>query len=224
MNPQTPNYTPARQSRLPLVIVSILLVIALVFGGWAYIKMQDYKDNSDKRSAVAVAAADKQLTAQLQAQFAQQAKQPYKNYQGSATYGTISFNYPKTWSAYDAGNSDEPINAYFFPDIVPSTDSNVAFPLRIELTSTDYSDAVAQFGGQTEAGTVKASAYVPPKMKGVASVTPGTRFDGAIGDNGQQGSMVIIKVRDKTLQISTQTTTALDDFNNVVLASLTFVP
>jgi hypothetical protein len=36
--------------------------------------------------------------------------------------------------------------------------------------------------------------------------------------------MLVIKVRDKTLEISTESNDYLNDFNNIILASLTFVP
>ena len=42
--------------------------------------------------------------------------------------------------------------------------------------------------------------------------------------NGQTGAMLIIPVRDKTLQIYTESSDYLSDFNNIVLPSLTFVP
>jgi len=36
--------------------------------------------------------------------------------------------------------------------------------------------------------------------------------------------MLIIRVRDKTLKISTQSNDYLNDFNNIILSSLTFAP
>jgi len=214
-----------KSSNLPLIIVSLLFVLALVFGLWAYGQMQSYKTTASKNTAAA--AASNKKAADAQAKYDTLAKAPYKTYQGSPTFGTVSFSYPKSWSAYDGSSTDEPLNAYFYPDIVPSTDSNTAYPLRVELLGTDYAEAVQQFSSQVTDGSVKASAYIPPKMKGVTNVQPGTRFDGAIGqsDNGtQQGAMVIIKVRDKTLQISAQSAAAVKDLDDIVLASLTFVP
>jgi uncharacterized protein (UPF0333 family) len=221
------DYSLPKQSKLPLIVVSLLLILALVFGFWAFGQMQNYKNNSGKLSAAAVEAAKKQQAAELQAKYDDQAKSPYKVFQGSATYGTVSFNYPKTWSAYDGSDTSEPINAYFYPNMVPKTDGDTAYPLRVELLSTDYAQTVQQLSSQVTAGTLKASAYIPPKMQGVTNVQPGTRFDGAINQTNsgtQQGSMVVIKVRDKTLQISTESADGVKDFDAVVLASLTFVP
>jgi hypothetical protein len=111
---------------------------------------------------------------------------------------------------------------------VPGVNGSTAYRLRVELQNSDYSQVVEQYSSDITQGTLKASAYVPPKLKGTPNVQPGLRLDGAIDRNRDgtplQGSMVILKVRDKTLQIYTQTTDGLSDFNNIVLPSLTFIP
>jgi hypothetical protein len=212
-----------------IVILALLLAAAAGFAYWAFNGRQDYKNNTDKKVALAVAAAKKTEAASLKTQFDQAAKSPYKAYRGSSTYGSVTFAYPKTWSAYvDESNSSEPINGYFHPNIVPGTQSNTAYALRLELLSTPYDQVVKQATQKTGSSPPVAKAYVPPKMAKVANVQPGLKLDGSIGQDHQghaiNGSMVIIKVRDKTLQISTQSTNFLNDFNNIILASLTFVP
>lgn len=209
------------------IVLVILLIAAVIFGGWAYSKMLDYKNNSDKKSAAAVADANKKLTSQLEAQFAQDNKSPNKTFKGSPTYGSITFNYPKTWSAYlDTSDSSEPINGYFHPDIVPGIDDKTAYALRVELVSTDYAQIMEQFADNIKDGAITARAYVPPKLQGVANVTAGTYLTGQINDEDQtqRGTMVVMKVRDKTLQIYSESNSFAGDFNNIVLASLTFVP
>lgn len=230
MYPQQPasaQFSPQGSHKtLTIVILTLLLIGSLIFGGWAYAGRQSYKNDSDKKAAVAVEAAKKEQTAQLQAQFAEQSKSPNKTFTGSPTYGSITFNYPKTWSAYlDSNNTSEPINGYFHPDVVPGTQSKVAFALRVELVNTDYSQIVQQFTNSSQK-KVTASAYLPPKMNGVANAQPGTLFTGAINnqDQTQNGALLAIKVRDKTLEISTQSNDYMDDFNNIILASLTFAP
>jgi len=62
-------------------------------------------------------------------------------------------------------------------------------------------------------------------MKGTTNVVAGTYLNGQINqhDQDQRGAMVVIKVRDKTLQIYTESNDYLNDFNQV-LSSLTFAP
>jgi hypothetical protein len=234
MNPQQPsqpvsyNSSPGQGRNILFTVVMVLLLAAsLVFGGWAFKNMQDYKNNSDKKSAIAVEAAKKTQAAQLQAQFEDQNKSPFKTFQGSPTFGTISFSYPKTWSAYvDTSNSSEPINAYFHPGEVPGTQSKTAYALRLELVSTDYAQALQQFSSNITSGKVTAKAYIPPKLSGVANVQAGTLLSGQINpqDSTQAGTLLVIKVRDKTLEISTQSNNFLPDFNNTILPSLSFAP
>ncbi|MDB5160971.1 MAG: hypothetical protein JWO96_351 [Candidatus Saccharibacteria bacterium] len=227
MNPQLPGSS--SKAKPAAIVLGVLFVLALVFGLWAFSSGQSYKKNSDAKVALAVSAAQKKQADEDKTKYDELAKQPYKTYSGSATYGTVNFNYPQSWSAYvDQSSQSEPLNAYFFPGEVPGTQGDASYPLRVELLSTDYAQAVAQFTPQVTDGSVKSSAYIPPKLKSTVNIQPGVKLDGAIGRNSsgttQQGSMVIIKVRDKTLQIYTETASGLLDFNNIVLPSLTFVP
>jgi hypothetical protein len=233
MNPQQPAAPAEYQSSgggrqvVVIIILVLLLVASLGFGGWAYSKMQDYKKNSDQKSATAVIAANKQLTAKLQTQFDQQSKSPTKTFKGPQPYGSVTFDYPKTWSAYaDTTNTSEPINAYFHPGEVPSTQSKTAYALRVELLNSDYSQIVSQLNSSITQGTITSKAYLPPKLKGVTNVTPGVYLTGHVNpqDQTQSGYMVIIKVRDKTLEIYSESADYQDDFNNIVLASLSFAP
>jgi type II secretory pathway pseudopilin PulG len=210
------------------VISSILLVAAGAFAVWAFMGRQDFKNNTDQKINTAVTAAEAAQAVRLKAQFAEESKNPNKTYLGSPTYGSVSFKYPKTWSAYiDETSSNEPINGYFYPDKVPGLQSGTAYALRVELLNNSYSQTLQQLNSLVKQGKLKASAYVPPKMAGKPNLQPGTRFDGMVNQNQagpQQGSMVVIQVRDKTLKISTQSLSFVQDYNNSVLANLTFVP
>lgn len=215
-----------------LIAVVVVLIVALIaslgFGFWAFSERQDYKDNSDKKAAVAIVKAEAAQKRVLDAVYAKKAKSPYRTYKGPVTYGSISFSYPRTWSGYvDESGSQQPINGYFYPGIVPSVTQNdstpTAFALRVELLSRDYASVISELESQTSQGQTTASAYIPPSMKGKPNVQPGTRFDGALRE-GLKGSMIVIRVRDKTLKIYTESTEFLSDFNSPVLRSLTFAP
>ncbi|HET6863684.1 MAG TPA: hypothetical protein VFH37_00560 [Candidatus Saccharimonadales bacterium] len=230
MNPDQPtsynsgNVQTSRSKLLIIIVLVILLATALGFGGWAYSQMQSYKNNTNQKIEAALSAAKDSQTKQVQDAFD---KANTKQYAGPAVFGTISFSYPKTWSAYiDTTSQSEPINGYFFPNIVPGIQSKTAFALRMELVSTDYNQILQQFQSQIKTGRVTAKVYVPPKLNGVNNVTPGTLLSGTINnqDQTQHGTMLVIKVRDKTLQLSTQSNDYLNDFNSIVLSSLTFSP
>jgi hypothetical protein len=201
-------------SVLITVILSVLLVFSLVFGFWAFGQMHTYKDKSDQKVAAAVSDAVVAQQAADQKKFDDESKNPYRTFTSSQTYGSITFNYPKTWSAYvDTSNSSSPINGYFHPDQLPAIDDNFAFALHVELLNTPYNQAVHV-------------AYVPDKLQKTPNVQAGVRLNGNFGGNGatKNGSMVIIQVRDKTLKISTEAPNYLNDFNNIILKSLAFSP
>lgn len=232
MNPSQPvsyNSAPSdggRKHSVIIVILAVLLIGCLIFGGWAYSQMQSYKNDTNQKITQALAAAKTAQTKQIQDELD---KTNTKQFVGSPTFGTVSFSYPKTWSAYvDTTSQTEPINGYFYPNIVPGIQSGTAFALRVELLGTDYNQILQQFQSQIKTGAIKAQAYLPPKLKGVTNAQPGTLLTGPInnssGKQTQNDSMLVIKVRDKTLEISTQSNDYLNDFNNVVLTSLTFAP
>src|SRR3989344_2743639 len=201
-------------SALLIVFMVLALIGALAFSFWAYSQRQDYKNNTDKKIAVVVEAAKKDQAVELQKEFEQESKNPNKTFQSGVSSGSITFNYPKTWSAYvDEGLANQLINGYFHPNIVPGLGSNSAYALRVEMLSDDYSQVVDSLNRNNKLGNLTASAYIPPKMEGVANVQPGTRFDGAIAKD-KNGAVVVIKVRDKTLKVYTESADFLNDFND----------
>ncbi len=207
-----------------IVVLSIGLVAALVFGLSAYTENQTTRQELNRLVAKAITEAETAQATKLKLQFEEESKNPTKNYIGPSTYGSVTFSYPKTWSAYvDESSTSQPINGYFHPDKVPGLQSKTAFALRIELLNTSYSSELQKYNSQIKAGVLKAAAYVPPKMTGAANVQPGTRLDGSLSTT-QKGSMVIIKIRDKTLRIYTESSNFTSDFSNIILPSLTFTP
>lgn len=216
-------------SVLSLLVIAILVITLLgvvVFALSANSGKQDLQKNLDAKVGVAVEEAKKVQAEELRKQFDEESKSPNKTYKSPVSSGSISFSYPKTWSAYvvEGTNSSQPINAYFHPDVVPGvqTEGGV-YALRIEMLNTDYSQVISSLSTQNKAGSLTASAYIPPKMENVTNVQPGTKFNGAI-EQKKNGSLVVIKVRDKTLKIYTESVDYLRDFNNIILPSLTFSP
>lgn len=211
-----------------IAALAVALISSAGFGWWAYNSRQDYKDNSDKKVATAVAKAVTSQSAKDSIVFAEKEKLPYKTFNGPAIFGSITFSYPKSWSAYvDQTSPNDPVKGLFYPDIVPSPipRNNVkpVYALRVDLIAMPYAQVLRGFDASLKKGTVRAKAYIPPKVKQIPNVQTGTRLDGMI-EQKIQGSMVVIKVRDKTLKIYTESPSFLADFNKIVLNSLTFVP
>lgn len=203
--------------------VSVLLVAALVFGYWAFMGRQDYKNNVDQKVSVAVAQA-KQVEDQAAAtHYAEVAKNPLTSYVGPAAYGSITVKYPKTWSAYvvDNSNSDPYVDAYFAPGAVPDVQNdNSVFALRIQVTNESYTDVMADYDSAVQARTASVRAYHLPKVPNVV----GSKITGQL-QNDKTGTMIVLPLRANALEIWVDSSKShLADFNKYILPNLTFSP
>jgi hypothetical protein len=207
---------------LTMIVFIVLFVGAASFGLWAFLGRQDYKNHSDQKSSVAAATATQKAQAADAVQYAEEAKNPLKPYVGPSQYGSVTVKYPKTWSAYviEDGSNNQPVNDYFQPNVVPniSTITN-AYAFRLQIIGQPYDQVLSQFSSSVQAGKLTVKPYSLPK---VASVS-GSRLDGQLTQT-KQGSMVILPLRNVTLELSTEASTYEPDFNNIILANLSFSP
>jgi hypothetical protein len=206
---------------LAFFITLILLCFATGFGIWAFAGRQDYKDNVDKKIATAVTVAEAETATTIDNEFAEKEKSPLKSYSGPSTYGSIKFQYPKTWSGYvTEGTGSQPLAGYFHPDVVPGVQTkDITYALRIEVINQAYDQVLKSFDSKVKSGAIKASTFAPASVANVA----GVRLDGEI-ETKLNGSMVLLQLRDKTIKIWTESTQYTNDFNNNILPNLTFVP
>jgi hypothetical protein len=206
---------------ISLICFIFISIGALGFGIWAYAGMADYKGNSDQKAAAAVEIAVQKEASRKDAEFVEKEKEPLTKYLGPSAFGTLDISYPKTWSAFvtEVTQSGTPVDGYFHPNFVPGIQGGTAFALRVVVTAQSYEQELGQFDGQVTAGKVKVS---PFRAKNVDSVT-GSRVDGEIVF-GKQGSIILLPLRDKTLKIYTESQQYMNDFNNIILPNLKFVP
>jgi hypothetical protein len=211
----------------PWILIILLAVFVLAFFGALIYALQvsgqrdDYKNNVDQKVSAAVEDARDEIGAAKEKEFAEREKSPYKQYKGPLTYGSLDITYPRTWSAYvrEASDSNAGVDGYFHPNFVPSEDSGTAYALRVEVIEQPYSDEMKRFEAEVKRGTVKVSPFTAAKVPGVL----GSRVDGEI-EQGLSGSMVVFPLRDKTIKVSTQSPSHLNDFNTIILPNLIFVP
>lgn len=207
---------------IPFILVTALLLAALAFGVWAFGSRQDYKNNVDQKIASAERIAVQQESTKKDKEFAEIEKQPLKAYNGPEAYGSLVVQYPKTWSSYvdDTGNASAAVDGYFYPGTVPSlTAQSSTFALRIQVLAQQYATVLNNFSGQLQNGKLTAS---PFKLAKVPSVV-GLRLDGQITGT-KTGSMIVLPLRDKTLEIWTESSQYSNDFNNNILPNLSFSP
>lgn len=208
---------------IALVIVALLFITSTVLAVMFYMQMQDYKLNSDKKSAAAVALAMEKQKKDLDQQYAEQSKEPLTSYTSPAELGSVAIYYPKTWSAYvDEKGSQTPLDAYFHPSYVPSASGSNSdtfnYALRAQILQTTYRQATDSYNQYIKKGEATAT-----PLTGLPGGAIGLRIDGKI-DSNSNGSVVIIPVRDKVLKIWTEGDVYKNDFNNFILKNLKFNP
>lgn len=211
-----------------LILTIVLLIGAISFAAWAFSSREDYKNHTDAKIAVAVAAAKKQESQQKDAEFTQAEKNPLRTYSGPQAYGSIQLSYPKTWSGYvdqsGNGNGNALVDAYFYPAIVPSiNDPNSSFALRVQVLNQSYSQSISSFQNAAQSKTPPTIVpYALPKVPNVVGVEVSGQIAG--GNPPVTGTMVILPLRSETLEIWTEGNQFLSDFNNIILPNFTFSP
>ena len=206
-----------------LVLVSLLLAGALGFGGWAFSSRQDYKNNVDQKINAAVAVAKDQQSKADTIKFNEAAKNPLRTYQGPEAYGSLIVAYPKTWSAYvdDSGKGQALVDGYFDPSTVPSiSDQSSVFALRVQVLQQSYAQTAQNLQSQNDPQhPTTFTAYALPKLPKVVGLKVVGQLTSQVS-----GTMVVLPLRSNTLEISTQGSQYLNDFNNYILPNFTFSP
>ena len=201
-------------SALVAVIMTFLFIGSLVFGLSMLVGKSDLQKNLDKKVQAQVGTAVKQAESKKDTEFAAKEKSPVKTYTGPTVYGTVSFDYPKTFSGYvdESLSGAGAVNAYFHPGVVPKDERTVTYALRFQVLLKSYDSAI-------KSGK---AASVPFRAANVSGVL-GVRISGEI-ETGKQGSVILLPLRDKTIKIWTENKDYLADFDTYVVPSLRFVP
>jgi hypothetical protein len=209
---------------IPVILLALLVIGAGAFGMWSFSSRQHYKNDTDAIVASAVNANTGTVQAQDAKQYAEEAKNPLTVYTGPDAYGSVKVSYPKTWSAYvDTTNSSTPLDAYFHAQYVPSVASQDTYNLRVQVNAQPYSQVLNQFSGQIQNNQVTAAPYTLPKVPNII----GTMLTGPINPNNPNvtsGELILLPLRSTTLEIWTESSTYLPDFNTYILPNLSFSP
>jgi hypothetical protein len=202
---------------IPLVLAVVCFFGALGFGVWAFMERAKYKEPDDQRVQAAVTVAVDKAKTEKDNEFVQREKEPYRDYQGPATLGSVLFKYPKTWSGWFKSSNTE-LQVLMQPGLVPGNEKSI-YALRVEVVNSPYDRSVIAQESNVKSGKVKASAFSLEKQPDIV----GMRFDGQIA-NDKKGSIVLLPMRDKTLKVTSEAEVYLGDFNSVILKTLTFSP
>lgn len=196
-----------------LIAIIALIVVCLAFGSaaiWSYLNYNEQKTNVDGKIDLAVAEGKKEQADQDEAKFAEREKEPLRDFVGPDDYGRVTFKYPKTWSAYVAKDVAKggTYEAYLNPGVVPPVSTTQQVALRVTILESDYDRELARYDGLVKKGDLKSSAVAINGQNG-------TRLDGNF-TKAIRGSMVLFKLRDKTLTLRTDANTFKPDFDKLI--------
>lgn len=209
-----PPVTGHRSHSVATLVVAIVMTVLFIGAGalavWAYLQYNDQKTDVQGKVDVAVADAKKKQADDDASKFAQKEKEPNRMFVGPDDYGRVTFDYPKTWSVYNATDvaNGGTFQAYLNPVAVPPVSNAQQFALRVTIDTNETDSVIKSYNSRVKSGDLKSS---PIEVNGVQ----GTRLDGLF-DKNTRGAAVIFKIRDKTLTIRTDANTFIDDFNKLV--------
>ena len=189
----------------------VLFLIAGSLAIWMFMSYTQEKNNTDSAVEVAVAKAKSEQSEIDQKKFSEEAKNPRVEFVGLAEYGRVSFMYPKTWSVYiDKDGSDRgDYAAYLHPAIVPPAGSKASrFAMRLEVLNKDFDTVLNTYQSKIKKGELTSSSK---EFNGITA----TRIDGLF-EKDLRGSVVLMKVRDKTVRFSTDADTFKPDFQAIL--------
>ena len=189
-----------------IVALAILVVVFGSFGIWSYMNYMDQKNNVDQKVDTATAAAVLKNSQDLETKFEAREKEPMRQFSGPSDYGSLTFDYPKTWSAYQAtdisAGGGVTYAAYLNPVVVPPVTNAIdtkkdstKFAIRIKIEQKTYDQSVDSYQDLIKKGSLQSSVYTD-------DAHTGTKLVGNFSDS-IYGTAVLIKMRDRTLTIRT---------------------
>lgn len=211
--------TDNRRNVIELVVVIIMSLLAVTFIGlfiWKYLEWDNIKTDIDGRINEAVAVAVSENTTKLENEFVEREKYPYKSFAGPADYGSLSFEYPKTWNLYiekDAAKGGEYV-AYFNPGEVLPVSGTTINALRVTIQNKAFDTVARSYEGSVKNG--KLSMVTRNVGGAVANV-----YSGEISSN-MRGIVTIFKLRDKTVILRTDAELFADEYYKL-LDTVSFV-
>lgn len=203
----------------PLLISNVLtgLMVLVLTGAtiWLFMGYTDYKSNSDQKVAAAVASAKKEQQQLDEASFLEKEKLPTRTYTGPADLGSVSLQYPRTWSVFVSKQAGG-LEVYMHPDVVPPVSNTQPFATRVIVEDKPYETVLKSYDTLVKKGDLRSNSVTIEGFNGI-------RLDGKFTKE-REGSAVVFKVRDKTLTVATDASAYRNDFDNTILKSLTFNP
>lgn len=199
-------------SMIAIVTLTILVIVFGSFSVWAYVNYLDQKNNVDTKVSDAEAKAKLDVSNELVAKFEKSYNEPKRQFIGADDYGRLTFDYPKTWSAYQATDISKGGGAtyqvYLNPVLVPPVTATQKYALRVTIEQKTYDQSLTTYAAAIKKGELKSSVY-----------SDGTHTGARITGNFTKdmiGTAIVVKMRDRTLTLRTDGDVFKDDFEAIL--------
>lgn len=198
---------------LIIVAVAVLSVLTIVFGGlaiWSYTQYQAKSNDVEGQIKLAVSEGKAEQREADDKRFDEKEKEPNREFVGPADYGRLTFEYPKTWSLYEATDISRggDYEAYLNPNKVPPVNNKQQFALRVLIENEDYDRVMQQYDSEIKKGALRSSFTTSQGNRGA-------RLDGNFSKD-IRGSAVVYKMRDKTITLRTDADVFKPDFEKII--------
>ena len=192
------------------IISGLTAITFIILFIWMYNKWNDTDSNVQGQINSAVAIARSEATEKAEREFEEREKNPYKIFSGPADFGSLTFEYPKTWSLYEEedASTNNDFSAYLNPDKVPPVDSNNPIALRVMILNESYDSYIQSYQSKVEDDSMTLT--VSPVGGTNANIYKGRL------DNDFQGIAAILKIRDKTVVMQTDALLYETEFNHIL--------
>ncbi len=194
---------PAKKSHRNIIEIIIIVVLALISIVFIWLYIQKYIDydtiSTDVQGQIdaAVAMAVAENTTKMEEEFLEREKYPYKNFMGPIDYGSLTFEYPKTWSVYVAkdATSGGDFEAYLNPGEVEPVSNQTINALRVTIRNTSFDQATRSYDNYLRNGRLTLS------TRNVG----GALANIYVGElpSSIHGVLAMFKLRDKTVMLQT---------------------
>ncbi len=212
-NSLSSQHLPVTEKKSHNIIETLLLLIATVIAIvfiWLYVqKYVDYEaavTDVDGQIDAAVAMAVAENTTKMEEEFFEREKYPYNEFLGPADYGSLSFQYPKTWSVYIADDALDggDFRAYLNPGEVEPVSSQTINALRVTIRDEAFDNVVRNYDSRVKNGRLQ---FEVRKVGGVSA----NLYIGELPNN-IRGALVAFKLRDKTVLLQTDAEIHISQF------------
>ncbi len=204
------------------LILTVFLGIGMTLFGVVAVYTYAESSNIKRTQAQRIAEAEKQAAAkqkgadELSNRIANQ--QPFRTFTAEVVDGAFKLQVPKNWSMYYArsSNGQTQVDLMADPNVVvnnlPQQSSQNTHAFRLQLLRKTMQETVKPF-----------SELVKKKQLTNSSVTvsgiTGSKFEGILDTQRHNGVVIVLPVRDKTIVLTTEDKTYINEFNAIVEAA-----